>query len=87
MKSVFILVNHHRMTRICATLVTHHNINALGKHVGDLALALVTPLSAYKHNCWHYFSSILIFKMSSIKRDGIPFLQKTKKTQTVHLTV
>ena len=32
------------MAGICATLETYNDIRGLGKHIGDLALALVAPV-------------------------------------------
>src|SRR2546423_15266853 len=38
------------VARICAPLVTHDQVGALGQDIDDLALALIAPLSTYHHH-------------------------------------
>ena len=54
-KGVALVVHHHRMTCIVTALVTNHRREARlgGQRVNNLALALITPLSAQNHQVSH----------------------------------
>jgi hypothetical protein len=37
------------MTRVISPLKTHYPISALGEHINEFTLTLISPLSANKH--------------------------------------
>ncbi|KAI1694499.1 hypothetical protein Ddc_22071 [Ditylenchus destructor] len=45
-------VDDQRVARVVAALETHHTLGVIGQPVNDLALALVTPLSADHDHVW-----------------------------------
>jgi hypothetical protein len=47
MKSELALVVLDRMAGVVATLIANDRVGRFTQHIDDLALALVTPLSAY----------------------------------------
>ena len=45
-------LHHQGVTGVVAALIAHHHVHVTGQKVGELALALVTPLRPDDHRCW-----------------------------------
>ena len=53
MELELLAVADDRVAGVVTALEAHDRVGALGKQVGDLALALIAPLGAHYHHSWH----------------------------------
>ena len=62
MKGKFSIVIDNGMSRIGSSLESHDNVRFLGKHIGDLSLSLITPVSS--NDCFdHNTFFLLVFSL------------------------
>jgi hypothetical protein len=46
-------VDHHRVARVVAALITDNHVGFVAQQVNDLCLAFIAPLNTYYDGTWH----------------------------------